>query len=121
MRLRKKQTKKEKKTKASATGKKEKKKQQRRACRDEEKALVKTTPPGKEASTGGKKKNGNEMDADKRNIKRCTGPEHHQAVLSMDESPPSWWACDHLRKKLTHEQSPLMSAASTTRLVCSIR
>ena len=67
------------------------------------------------------KKNGNEMDADKRNIKRCTGPEHHQAVLSMDESPPSWWACDHLRKKLTHEQSPLMSAASTTRLVCSIR
>ena len=111
-----------KKTKASATEKKKrKKKQQRRACRDEEKALVKTTPPGKEASTGGKKKNGNEMDADKRNIKRCTGPEHHQAVLSMDESPPSWWACDHLRKKLTHEQSPLMSAASTTRLVCSIR
>ena len=53
--------------------------------------LVKTTLPGKEASTGKsgkKKKNGNKMDEVKRNIRRCVGPEHHQAVLSMDESPP---------------------------------
>ena len=51
--------------------------------------LVKTTLPGKKASTGNSgQKKGNKVDEVKRDIRRCGGPEHHQAVLSMDESPP---------------------------------
>ena len=76
-----------------ATGKKKEAKKKNSAGPVEmrKRPLVKTTLPGKEASTGKsgeKKKNGNKMDEVKRNIRRCVGPEHHQTVLSMDESPP---------------------------------
>lgn len=70
--------------------KKGKKKKQRRACRNEEKgpSLRPLYQARKHPLVTAGKKKGNKVDEVKRDIRRCGGPEHHQAVLSMDESPP---------------------------------